>query len=98
MITFTVHIQVRPEAIEAFQELTRRNALGSHAEPGCQLFQVLQQEDDPTRFVLVEVWSSPEAHAAHRETPHYLQWREQVEALQAHPRTSIRYRNLTPGL
>ncbi len=97
MPTFSVHIHVRPDAIEAFKAITHANALGSHQEPGCLLFEVLQQEDEPTRFTLVEVWASPEAHAAHRETPHYLTWKDQVEPLQAERRHAVRYTNLTPG-
>lgn len=97
MPTFTVHLHIHPEALEAFQTLTRANAEGSLQEPGCRAFEVLQQEDDPTRFMLVEVWASPEAHAAHRDTPHYLAWREGVEPLQAERRHSVRHLNLTPG-
>ncbi len=95
MVVFTVHIHIRPEAVETFQALCLANAVASRKEPGCVRFEVLQQEDDPTRFVLFEAWADGEAQAAHRTTPHYATWKEQTEGLQEESRQAVRYRALT---
>jgi (4S)-4-hydroxy-5-phosphonooxypentane-2,3-dione isomerase len=66
-------------------------------EPGIARFDVIQQQDDPTRFVLVEVYRSPEAAAAHKETAHYARWRDTVAPMMAEPRSSVKYNNAFPG-
>lgn len=88
-----VHVQVKPGCEEPFLEATRRNARESRKEPGVVQFDVLQQEDDPTRFVLVEVYRTPEAVAAHKATAHYALWRDTVAPMMAVPRQGIRYRD-----
>jgi len=96
MLIVHVHAHVKPEFIEAFREATTANARQSVREPGIARFDVLQQADDPARFILVEVYRSPEAPAAHKETAHYAQWRDRVAPMMAEPRTSAKYANVFP--
>lgn len=91
-----VDIRVRPEAVEAFRTATLENARHSIQEPGIARFDVLQAQDDPTRFRLVEVFRDPEAPARHRETAHYQAWARAVEPLQAEPRSRKLYHNIYP--
>ena len=91
-----VSVRVKPEAVPAFLGATLDNARASALEPGVARFDVLQQGDDPTRFVLVEVYRTPLDPARHKETPHYKRWRETVEPMMAEPRRGIVYRNLFP--
>ena len=91
-----VFVHVKPEHLEAFRAATLENARNSVKEPGLARFDVIQQVDDPTRFVLVEVYRTSADPARHRETPHYNKWREAAEPLLAEPRTRIVYSNLFP--
>lgn len=91
-----VNIQVKPEFVEAFHAATLDNARHSVQEPGVARFDVLQQADDPTRFLLVEVYRAKEAHAQHRETAHYLTWRDTVAEMVVGDRTRTEYINLFP--
>src|SRR5262245_37721558 len=91
-----VHIHVVPERVEPFVAAMTRNQQGSVREPGNVRFDVLQLEDDPTRFVLVEMFRDAEAAAAHKTTPHYLAWRDQVAGWMASPREGRRYRLVAP--
>jgi quinol monooxygenase YgiN len=97
MLIVHVHVRVKPECIDAFQEASIENARQSIQEPGIVRFDVIQQSDDPTRFVLVEVYRNMEATAAHKATPHYATWRDRVEFLMAEPRYSVKYSNVFPG-
>lgn len=92
-----VHVHVRPECIDAFRAASLANARASVQEPGVARFDVIQQSGDPTRFVLVEVYRTPEAPAAHKETAHYAAWRDAVAEMMAEPRSSVKYANLFPG-
>jgi (4S)-4-hydroxy-5-phosphonooxypentane-2,3-dione isomerase len=92
-----VQIHVKPECVEAFKAATLENARNSVREPLVARFDVVQQADDPTRFVLVEAYRAPEGHAAHRETRHYLAWRDAVASMLAEDRTAARYQNLFPA-
>lgn len=92
-----VHVHVKPEAIEAFKQVSVENARESVKEPGIARFDVVQQADDPTRFVLLEVYRTPEAPVAHKETAHYLKWRDAVASMMAEVRTSVKYRNVFPS-
>jgi quinol monooxygenase YgiN len=83
--------------VEAFRTATVENARNSVLEPGIARFDVLQQQDDPTRFVLVEVYRTPEDPARHKETGHYQKWRDTVAALMAEPRSSVKYDNVFPA-
>jgi len=96
MLVVHVHVHVHPDQVDAFSEATLANARASVQEPGVARFDVVQQQDDPTRFVLVEVYRTPEAPAAHKETAHYLRWRDAVAPMMASPRTGVRFNNLFP--
>ena len=91
-----VHIQVKPENIEAFKLATLENARNSIQEDGVVRFDVLQQADSPARFVLFEIYKSPEDQLKHRDTQHYQVWRDTVTDWMAEPRIGIRYSNLFP--
>jgi (4S)-4-hydroxy-5-phosphonooxypentane-2,3-dione isomerase len=96
MLVVHVHVHVKPEYVEAFRQATLENARQSVQEPGIARFDVAHQQDDATRFVLVEAYRTPEAPAAHKATAHYAQWRDAVAPMMAEPRTSVRLNNLFP--
>jgi (4S)-4-hydroxy-5-phosphonooxypentane-2,3-dione isomerase len=96
MIIMHVFVQVKPEYVEAFRTATIDNASNSVQEPGVARFDVIQQNDDPTRFVLVEVYRSAEAPGRHKETAHYLKWRDAVTDMMAAPRAAVHYTNVFP--
>ena len=93
-----VHIQVRvkPECVQDFLNATLANARESVKEPGIARFDVVQQQDDPTRFVFTEVYRTAEAPAAHKETKHYQLWRDTVAPMMAEPRSSVKFGNVFP--
>ena len=91
-----VLVRVRPEAVESFRRATIDNARSSLKEPGIVRFDVSQRADDPTRFVLVEVYRSKDDPPQHRETPHYAAWRDAVGSMMAEPRAKIEYVNVFP--
>ena len=91
-----VHVHVKPEFMEAFKQATVQNASSSVKEPGIARFDVIQQADDPTRFILVEAYKTTEASAAHKETAHYARWRDTVADMMAEPRQGIKYANIFP--
>jgi (4S)-4-hydroxy-5-phosphonooxypentane-2,3-dione isomerase len=91
-----VHVHVKPEFVEAFKQATKENASNSVKEPGIERFDVIQQVDDGTKFILVEVYKSNEASAAHKETAHYIKWRDVVAEMMAEPRQGIKYSNIYP--
>jgi autoinducer 2-degrading protein len=95
---FIVHVfvHVKPDQVEAFQAASLENAHNSIQEPGVARFDVIQQQDDLTRFVLVEVYRTVEDSARHKETAHYVKWRDSVADMMAEPRTSIKYCNVFP--
>ena len=95
---FVVHVDVhvKAESVEAFIEATLANARNSVQEPGIARFDVVQQQDDPTRFVLVEVYRTAEDPARHKETAHYQTWRATVADMMAEPRQSAKYDNVFP--
>ncbi|GIU77807.1 MAG: (4S)-4-hydroxy-5-phosphonooxypentane-2,3-dione isomerase [Bryobacteraceae bacterium] len=97
MLIVHVHVSVKPECVEAFREATVENARASVEEPGIARFDVIQQMDDPTKFILVEVYRSPEAAAAHKETAHYAKWRDTVAEMMAQPRASVKFSNVFPA-
>lgn len=96
MFIVHVHVHVKPECVDEFRVATLENAENSVREPGVARFDVLQQQDDPTRFVLVEVYRTPEDPAKHKETFHYQTWRDTVADLMAEPRASVKYDNVFP--
>jgi len=87
---------VKADCVEAFREATRANARESVKEPGIARFDVVEQNDDPTRFVLVEVYRTDQDPAKHKETAHYQAWRDTVADMMAEPRTSVKYANCYP--
>ena len=96
MLIVHVHVRVKPDCIDAFKQVTLENARQSLHEAGIARFDVVQQNDDPTRFILVEVYRSVEATAAHKATAHYAAWRERMESLMAEPRSSVKFSNVFP--
>jgi (4S)-4-hydroxy-5-phosphonooxypentane-2,3-dione isomerase len=96
MLIVHVHVHVKPESIEAFREASLENARNSVQEPGIARFDVLQQSGNPARFLLTEVYRTPEAPAQHKATAHYQVWRDTVANMMAEPRTSVQYRNVFP--
>ena len=97
MIIVMVQVRVKPEAVQAFQSATRDNAEHSVEERGIARFDVAQDAEDPTRFVLFEVYRSEEAILAHKSTAHYERWRDAVAGMMAEPRSSRRYSNVFPS-
>jgi autoinducer 2-degrading protein len=96
MLIVHVRARVKPKCIEAFKAATLENARQSIHEPGVARFDVVQQTDDPTNFVLVEVYRTPDAPARHKETAHYAKWRDAVAPMMAQPRTSLKFSNIFP--
>ena len=96
MLIVHVHVHVKPESVVDFRQATLENARSSVQEPGIARFDVVQQEDDETRFMLIEVYRTPEAAAAHKETSHYAKWREAVAPMMAEPRHSVKYSEVFP--
>ncbi|HUU18481.1 MAG TPA: putative quinol monooxygenase [Sedimentisphaerales bacterium] len=96
MLIVHVFVHVKPEQVEAFKAASLENARNSVQEPGIARFDVIQQQDDPTRFVLVEVYRTSEDPGRHKETAHYQKWRDTVAEMMAEPRTSIKYTNVFP--
>ncbi|MFN9118671.1 MAG: putative quinol monooxygenase [Gemmatimonas sp.] len=94
MLVVQVFVHVNPEHIDAFRAATLDNATHSVQEPGIARFDVLQQDDDPTRFTLIEAYTSADAPAAHKATAHYARWRDAVEPMMAEPRHSVKYRDV----
>ena len=91
-----VHIHVKPELIDEFISITLENARQSVKELGIARFDVFQQSDDPSKFILVEVYRSEGAPAAHKQTAHYLSWRERAEDMMVEPRYGIKFTQLFP--
>jgi len=96
MLIVHVHVQVKPETVEGFKTATLANARESLKEPGVARFDVVQQQDDPTRFVLVEAYRDDAAAAAHKETAHYPVWRDTVAPMMAAPRQSVKFTDVFP--
>ena len=92
-----VHVHVKPEFVEAFKQASLENASNSVKEPGIARFDVIQQADEPARFILVEIYKTVEAQAAHKETAHYAKWRDTVAEMMAEPRQGIKYTNIFPS-
>lgn len=96
MLIIQVQVHVKSECVDAFVSATLENARASVREPGIARFDVVQQTDDPTRFLLVEVYRDDRAPSLHKETPHYAKWRDTVAPMMAQPRSSAKFRNLHP--
>ena len=96
MLVVHVHVRVKPECVERFKNESLANARASVQEPGIARFDVVQQQDDPTRFVLIEVYRTADAPVAHKDTRHYQTWRDAVAPMMAEPRSSVKFANLFP--
>jgi quinol monooxygenase YgiN len=96
MLIVHVHVHVKPESIDAFKKASLENARNSIQELGVARFDVVQRQDDPTRFVLVEVYRTPDDPARHKETDHYKLWRDTVAEMMVEPRSSLKYENVFP--
>jgi (4S)-4-hydroxy-5-phosphonooxypentane-2,3-dione isomerase len=96
MFIVLVYVHVKPDCTEAFKTATLENARNSVQEPGIARFDVIQQRDDPTRFVLVEAYRDEAATVEHKKTAHYATWRDTVADMMAEARTSAKYENVFP--
>lgn len=96
MLIVHVFVHVKPDCVQAFKAASLENATSSVLEPGIARFDVVQQQDDATQFVLVEVYRTSEDPAKHKETAHYKRWRKTVADMMAEPRYSIKYDNVFP--
>ena len=96
MFIVQVFVHVKDDQIDAFKTASLENARNSVQEPGVARFDVIQQQDDPTRFVLVEVYRTPDDPGRHKETAHYQKWRDTVTEMMAEPRSSTKYYNIFP--
>jgi len=96
MLVVHVFVHVKADQVEAFKAASLENARNSIKEPGIARFDVVQQQDDPTRFVLVEVYRTPQDPARHKETAHYEKWRDTVADMMAEPRSSLKFNNIFP--
>jgi quinol monooxygenase YgiN len=97
MLVVHVFVHVKEDRVEAFKAATTENAQNSVQEPGIARFDVIQEMDDPTRFVLVEVYRTADDPARHKETAHYQKWRDTVADMMAEPRSAVKYSNIYPG-
>ena len=96
MLVTHIDVHVKPEFVDAFKQATIENARQSVQEPGIARFDVIQSNDDPTRFVFLEVYRTHDAPAAHKATDHYARWRDTVAPMMAEPRSSKQYINVHP--
>jgi len=96
MIVTCVYVAVKPEEIDNFIQETRLNHIGSVKEPGNLRFDLIQQADDASRFMIYEAYESEDAALAHKNTPHYLKWRDAVKDMMADPRQGVRYNIIEP--
>jgi quinol monooxygenase YgiN len=96
MLIVHVHVHVKPECIDAFRTATLANARASRLELGILRFDVVQQADDPSKFVFIEIYRDAAAAAAHKETPHYPVWRDTVAPMMAEPRASVKFNSVFP--
>ena len=96
MLVVHVHVHVKPDSVDAFREASIENASHSIHESGVARFDVIQQNDDPTRFILVEVYRTADDPALHKETAHYKKWRDTVSDMMAEPRQAVKFTNAFP--
>ena len=96
MLVVHVHVHVKTESIEAFKRASIANAKESVREPGIARFDVIQSNEDPGRFILVEVYRTAEDPARHKETAHYATWRDTVADMMAEPRQAVKFENIFP--
>jgi quinol monooxygenase YgiN len=98
MLIVIVHVHVNEEHITAFTHATIENASNSLKEEGIYSFDVIQEQSDPTKFVLLEVYKDENAAVAHKETAHYMKWKDAVADTMAEPRYSVKYHEFYPPM
>jgi quinol monooxygenase YgiN len=96
MFIVHVHVNVKPQFVDAFREASIDNAKNSVQEAGVARFDLIQKLDEPTRFILIEVYRTAEDPARHKETAHYAKWRDTVEEMMAEPRQAVKFNNVFP--
>ena len=96
MLIVHVFVHVLPHRVDDFIAASRENARNSVQEPGIVRFDLVQQDDDSTRFLLIEIYRTPQDPARHKETAHYATWRDAVESWMAEPRRSVKYHAIVP--
>jgi len=96
MLILIVNIHIKADRVEAFKAATNENGRNSRQEPGIARFDVLQQSDDPTRFVLIEVYRDQAGPVAHKASAHYQAWLAKVDNMFAEPRTRALYESVAP--
>jgi quinol monooxygenase YgiN len=96
MLVVHVQVLVKPDCLDAFKQATMANVRSSRQEPGIARFEMYQELADLTRFLLVEIYRTPEASAAHKETQHYQVWRDAVAPMMAGPRSSVKFQEISP--
>ncbi len=97
MIVTCVYVHVKPDAVDAFINATISNHSETVKEDGNIRFDFIQQADDPSRFMIYEVFESEDAVAKHKKTSHYLTWRDSVADFMAESRQGIRYKIIEPS-
>jgi autoinducer 2-degrading protein len=97
MFVTVVYVHVKPENVADFVEAIRPNHEGSVREPGNLRFDILQSVEDPTRFIAYEAYVDEASAKAHKETAHYLAWRDKVADWMVEPRAGVRYDGLFPA-
>ena len=97
MLIVHVFVHVKADSVDAFIAATLENARNSYQERGIVRFDVVQQDDDKTQFLLIEIYRDAEAPARHKETAHYATWRDTVASMMAEPRRSVKYHEVFPG-
>lgn len=96
MFIVHVHVNVRPDRVDDFIAATRINAANSVQEAGVLRFDVIQEENNPSQFILIEIYREQEASNSHKDTQHYKIWRNKVNDMMAEPRRSARYKSIYP--
>jgi (4S)-4-hydroxy-5-phosphonooxypentane-2,3-dione isomerase len=96
MLVAIINVHVKSDFIEGFKTASLDNASNSVKEPGVIRFDVYQQSDDPSRYTLVEIYKTDEDVTRHRETTHYVRWRDTVTAMMVEPRTRTTHRIVYP--
>ena len=96
MLVVHVFVSVKKENLDEFIEATKENAMNSINEPGVARFDFSQQQHDPTKFCLVEIYKTVEDAGKHKATAHYAKWRDTVVDMMAEPRYSVKYNNILP--
>jgi (4S)-4-hydroxy-5-phosphonooxypentane-2,3-dione isomerase len=97
MIVTCVYVHVKSASVSDFINATVENHYESVKEPGNLRFDLVQQADDPCRFMLYEAYESEEKAAAHKNTSHYLKWRDAVADYMVEPRSGVKYNIITPN-